>query len=321
MNEVKDNLQNEIEEIKKLIKENENLLQIETDEEMKTMVQEEISRLNDQINSIENAISTLNGNDFNDDDDTTSDSKINPNIAIMEIRGGTGGQEANLFAFDLYRMYMRFAEKSNIKATEVSYSESETGGIKTATVEFKGSDIYSLLKNESGVHRVQRVPETESSGRIHTSTATVAVLPKVKKINIEIKPEDINLEFYHSSGKGGQNVNKVSTAVRLTHIPTGIVIECQQERTQLKNRLKAMEMLEGQLYQIMQEQQVKSISEIRANQVGTGERSEKIRTYNFPQDRITDHRLKKNWHNIENIMNGDIEKMLRECAKLNVNES
>jgi peptide chain release factor 1 len=235
-----------------------------------------------------------------------SDLEINPDIVILEIRAGTGGDEAGLFANDLYRMYSRYAEKSHWHKEE----------IKTLTAEFRGPNAYNLLKNESGVHRVQRIPTTESSGRIHTSTATVAVLPKIKKIDIEIKPDDLEWEFYRAGGHGGQNVNKVSTAVRLTHKPTRITIGCQEERFQGKNRERALEMLRGKLFALMQEQQVKDISDLRSNQIGSAERSEKIRTYNFPQDRVTDHRINKNWHNIEGIMNGQIDKILETCSTI-----
>jgi peptide chain release factor 1 len=229
---------------------------------------------------------------------------------------GTGGDEAGLFAFDLYRMYMRYGENEGWKVEELFFSENGVGGIKTVTMEIKGKDVYKLLKNESGVHRVQRVPTTEAGGRIHTSTATVAVLPVLKKVEINIRPEDIKMDFFRSGGHGGQNVNKVSTAVRLTHTPTGVVVECQEERFQAKNREKAMAILESRLYNLMQEQQVKSITDIRTEQVGSGERSEKIRTYNYPQDRITDHRINKNFHNIPSIMNGNLKDILENCSRL-----
>lgn len=246
-------------------------------------------------------------------------SKMKPDAVVLEIRAGTGGDEASLFAGDLYKMYSRFAEKEGWKVKELSKSENTAGGIKTISAEIHGKDAYKLLKNESGVHRVQRVPVTEAGGRIHTSTATVAVLPKVKDINIEIKPDDLEWEFYRSGGHGGQNVNKVSTAVRLTHKPTGIVVECQEERFQGKNREKALEVLKSHLYNMMLVQQVKSITQLRTTQVGSAERSGKIRTYNYPQDRITDHRIGKSWHNIPSIMNGNIEKMLQNLSGASAN--
>lgn len=322
MDQVKQNLQNEIEKLKQLIKQNTELSQNESDEEMKKMFADEAKKQQQQIESLQKSIEAIdNPESGGGDEDDDPNSHINTNIAILEIRNGTGGAEASLFAFDLYRMYMRYAERNKYRAKEISYSDSEVGGIKSATIELRGAGIYNKLVHESGVHRVQRVPKTESSGRIHTSTATVAVLPKLKKIEIEIKPDEIEEEFYHSSGKGGQNVNKVSTAVRLKHLPTGIVIECQQERTQLKNRNAAMEILKARLYTLMVEQRVKNISELRAEQVGSGERSEKIRTYNFPQDRVTDHRVKKTWHNISGIMDGDIENVLKKLGELSVDTS
>ena len=245
---------------------------------------------------------------------------INPNVAIMEVRAGTGGSEAALFAFDLYRMYMRYCEKKGFKTSEEFLSnEDSAGGIKTVVFEIKGKDVYDLFKNESGVHRVQRVPKTEVSGRIHTSTATVAIMPEVKNIEFEIHPDDLTWEFHRSGGSGGQNVNKVSTAVRLTHKPTGLIVDCQEERTQGKNREKALGYLKSRIYNLMKEQQVKKLTDLRINQVGSAERSEKIRTYNFPQDRITDHRIGKNCGNMQGVMNGDIDKILEEVRNIDPN--
>ncbi len=245
---------------------------------------------------------------------------INPNVAIMEVRAGTGGSEAALFAFDLYRMYMRYCEKKGFKTSEEFLSnEDSAGGIKTVVFEIKGKDVYDLFKNESGVHRVQRVPKTEVSGRIHTSTATVAIMPEVKNIEFEIHPDDLIWEFHRSAGSGGQNVNKVSTAVRLTHKPTGLIVDCQEERTQGKNREKALGYLKSRIYNLMKEQQVKKLTDLRINQVGSAERSEKIRTYNFPQDRITDHRIGKNFGNMQGVMNGDIDKILEEVRNIDPN--
>ena len=304
----------EIKNIENSIIQNQKLLESEDNPEMKDLINLEIESLKNQLNEINKTIATINGESFGSESEDEDDGlDINPNIATMEIRSGIGGEEAALFAYDLYRMYLRYAEKNKVKVKEELLSESETGGIKTAVFELKAPNIYNLVKNESGVHRVQRVPTTESSGRIHTSAATVAVLPKVKKIDIQIKPEDLNWEFYRSGGKGGQNVNKVSTAVRLTHKPTNIVVECQEERTQGRNREKALDILNSKIYTIMKEQQVKNLSELRTEQVGTGERNEKIRTYNYPQDRITDHRTGKNYHNIPAVMNGSIEKILNDC--------
>jgi len=310
-------LEMEIKGIEEKISQNNDLLSSAQDNEMKKFIEEDIKNLQIQLESLNKALAAMKGDYVEDsEDDGPEELDINPNVAILEIRAGTGGEEASLFAADLYRMYIRYAEKVKWHVAGDLLSESETGGIKTVIAEIKGPDAYNLLKNESGVHRVQRVPSTEAAGRIHTSAATVAVLPKLKKITIEIKPEDLTWEFYRSGGKGGQNVNKVSTAVRLTHKPTQTVIECQEERSQLKNREKALGILQAKLYTMMQEQQVQSITDLRSSQVGTGERSEKIRTYNFPQDRVTDHRLGKNFHNIAGIMNGSIEKILTECSQL-----
>jgi peptide chain release factor 1 len=214
-------------------------------------------------------------------------------------------------------MYLRYCEKKKYKTSEEFYSEDSSGGIKTVIFEIKGLGVYNLFKNESGVHRVQRVPKTESAGRIHTSTATVAVMPEVKNIEIEIHPDDLIWEFHRSGGSGGQNVNKVSTAVRLTHKPTGLIVDCQEERTQGKNRDKALGYLRSRIFNLMKDQQVKKVSELRLNQVGTGDRSEKIRTYNYPQDRITDHRISRNFGNILVVMDGDIDKILEECQNIN----
>lgn len=312
----------QIKDIEQKIKQNYDLLADEKDSQMRDLINIEITELNFQLNYLNKTVATIKGESFEsiDDSDNSEDelteNKVNPNIAIMEIRTGTGGEEASLFAHDLYRMYCRFADKSKWILNEDFISESESGGIKTVVFEIKGSNAYNLLKNESGVHRVQRVPETESGGRIHTSASTVAVLPKFKKIDIQVKPEDLAWEFYRAGGKGGQNVNKVSTAVRLTHTPTNTVVECQEERSQGKNREKALNILNSKLYKLMQDQQVKTISELRLEQVGTGDRSEKIRTYNYPQDRITDHRLQKNYHNIPSILNGNIEKILEDCLEI-----
>ena len=319
MNGAKSQIENEIKLLEQKLLETQNSQQNESDSEMRKLIEEEVISLNSEINNLKEALESLSeseGKTYAKDDNNKNDGQISNEGVILEVRAGTGGMEAALFAGDLFRMYTRFAESQGYKFELLSLSEEELGGIKTAVLEIKAKNMYQLLKNESGVHRVQRIPVTESGGRIHTSTATVAVLPIVSKVEVEIKPEDIQMQFYRSGGHGGQNVNKVSTAVRLTHISTGLVVECQQERTQGKNREKAMELLRSRLFAIMQSQQVKSISDIRANQVGTGERSEKIRTYNFPQDRITDHRINKNFHNIPSILNGEISEMLKETSIL-----
>jgi peptide chain release factor 1 len=233
---------------------------------------------------------------------------------IVEIRAGTGGEEASLFAGDLYRMYARYAEARNWPVEVLSASETDRGGFKEIVFEIDGRGAYSRLKYESGVHRVQRVPETEAQGRVHTSTATVAVLPEAEDVEVDIDEKDLRIDIYHSGSAGGQNVNKVATAVRITHLPTGIVVQCQDERSQLKNRTKAMNVLRARLLAIKEEEQAAQISDSRRTQVGSGERAEKIRTYNFPQDRITDHRVDYTRHNLPAFLDGKIDDVIDAVA-------
>ena len=233
---------------------------------------------------------------------------------IMEIRGGVGGEESALFAHSLYRMYTMYAQKMGWRVELMNYSETELGGVKEADFVINGQGAWSRLKFESGVHRVQRVPETESGGRVHTSTATVAVLPEMEEVDVEINPADIEMQVYRASGAGGQHVNKTSSAVRLIHKPTGIVVACQEERSQLQNREKCMRMLASKLYEIEQEKLDSAITGLRRSQVGTGMRNERIRTYNFPQGRVTDHRIGLTLYKIDQIMDGSIDEIIDALA-------
>ena len=229
---------------------------------------------------------------------------------IMEIRGGVGGEESALFAHSLFRMYQMYADKQHWQVELLNYNETELGGVKEADFIINGRGAWSRLKFESGVHRVQRVPETESSGRIHTSTATVAVLPEMEEVDVEIRPEDIEMQVYRSSGAGGQHINKTSSAVRLIHKPTGIVVACQEERSQVQNREKCMRMLASKLYEIEQERVTSEHAAERKSQVGTGMRNERIRTYNFPQGRVTDHRIGLTLYKIDAVMDGDLDELI-----------
>jgi len=241
----------------------------------------------------------------------------NINKIILEVRAGTGGEEAAIFAGDLVRMYQKYAARKGwiFKVLDVSPSVS---GVKTFVAEIAGNGVYESLKQESGVHRVQRVPETERQGRVHTSTASVVILPVIEAQGMQIKESDLEVTFSRSGGPGGQNVNKVETAVRILHKPTGIVVSSREERSQYANRERAMEILRAKLYNIQKEQAVGSIEQIRKEQIGSAERAEKIRTYNFPEDRITDHRIGKKWHNIEKILEGDLDPIVKSFSNTNI---
>ena len=294
-------------EYKKVISEQEELkemIPLESDAEMKALMQEEFLVCKDKISNITDELKILLlPKDPNDDKNV-----------IMEIRGGAGGDEANLFAYELYKLYIKYAEKNRWKTEDIEISTTELGGLKEAVFSISGKSCYAKLKYESGVHRVQRVPETESQGRVHTSTATVAVLPEVEDVEIKIDEKDLKIDTLRSSGAGGQHVNKTESCIRLTHLPTGIVVLCQDERSQTKNREKAMKVLKSRLYDFYQSQYDKEYSENRKSQVGTGDRSERIRTYNFPQGRVTDHRIGLTLHSIDNFMLGDIDEMVEALA-------
>ena len=270
------------------------------DKELKELAEEEYYSSKDKLSKIEEELKILLiPKDPNDD-----------KSVICEIRGGAGGEEAALFAGTLFRMYSMYAEKKHWKIEILNENETELGGYKEISFMVTGKGAYSRLKFESGVHRVQRVPDTESSGRIHTSAATVAVLPVVEDVEIDINPADIKMEVYRASGAGGQHINKTSSAVRLIHVPTGIVAECQTQRSQVQNREYAMNLLKSRLYEIEKNKQDSEIANARKSQVGSGDRSEKIRTYNYPQGRITDHRIGMNVYQFENFLNGDLDEMI-----------
>ncbi|OGN99905.1 MAG: peptide chain release factor 1 [Chloroflexi bacterium RBG_13_51_52] len=270
------------------------------DEDMSALIKQESSALQEKLGELTEELRlALLPKDPNDEKDI-----------IVEIRAGTGGNEAAFFAADLYRMYSRYAQNQGWKTDVISLSESGIGGFKEIIFEVRGKKAYSRLKYESGVHRVQRVPVTEASGRIHTSTATVAVLPKAEEVDIDINPDDLKIDVFHSGGAGGQNVNKVATAIRVTHLPTGMVVVCQDERSQLQNKVKALSVLRTRLLDIKRRKQEEAITSQRRSQVGTGERAEKIRTYNYPQDRISDHRINTTLHNLPRFMEGELDGLI-----------
>jgi peptide chain release factor 1 len=286
--------------LQKELADSQSLLKDEGDEELKDMAREEVQSLKEQLAQVEEELRfLLLPKDPNDDKNV-----------LLEIRAGTGGEEAALFAANLYRMYSRLAERQGWKLEVMSHSATGLGGLKEIIALVAGDRVYSRLKYESGTHRVQRVPETESQGRIHTSAVTVAVLPEAEDVDIQINPEELRVDVYRSSGPGGQSVNTTDSAVRITHLPTGLVVTCQDEKSQHKNKAKALKVLRARLFDLRQQEQQRQIAQERKSQVGTGDRSERIRTYNFPQGRITDHRIGLTLYRLEAVLDGDLDEIL-----------
>ena len=300
-------LMEEYENYEKLCKDYEDaksLIETESDAEMKSMLKEECEELKDKLSKSEEQLKILLLP--KDENDTKN--------VILEIRGGAGGEESSLFAHSLLRMYQMYCDSHKFKMEIMNIEETELGGIKEVQAMIKGKNAYARFKYESGVHRVQRVPETESQGRVHTSTATVAVLPEAEEVDVDLDMKDIRIDLYRASGAGGQHVNKTESAIRLTHIPTGIVVACQEERSQTQNKEKAFTMLRAKLYDYYQQQKDAEYKDNRRSQIGTGDRSERIRTYNFPQGRVTDHRIGLSLYNISSFMDGDLDEMFQALA-------
>jgi peptide chain release factor 1 len=292
--------------IEKGIFENDKIIKEEKVEELIVMAKEENEKLLNDKNKLEEEIELLL---------IPKDPKDEKDV-IVEIRAGAGGDEAGLFSVDLFRMYAKFAENQKWKTIILNSNKSSIGGFKEVIFEINGTDVYSKMKYESGVHRVQRIPKTEKQGRVHTSTATVAVLPQAEETELKIKNEDIRIDIFRSSGPGGQSVNTTDSAVRITHLPTGITVSCQDEKSQLKNKDKALRILRSRLLALKEEEEAKKAKDARRSQIGTGDRSEKIRTYNFPQDRITDHRIKKSWREMESILEGSLDNVISSLSQV-----
>ncbi|OGD38190.1 peptide chain release factor 1 [Candidatus Azambacteria bacterium RIFCSPLOWO2_02_FULL_46_11] len=295
----------ELEKIENETKETEQILKTETDLDLINLAEDDLKKLAAKKEHLKSEIDGL----------MSGQKPVSEKDVIMEIRAGTGGNEAAMFAADLFRMYKRYAEKNGWYVDVLDSSETELGGCKEIIFEINGPGVFSKLIHESGVHRVQRIPVTEKSGRIHTSTATVAVLPKAEDVEIKIEAKDLKIDTYRSSGPGGQNVNKVETAIRITHLPTGTVVACQTDRSQAKNKEKAMRTLKSKILEMQRAAEAAKITGERRAQIGGAERAEKIRTYNFPQDRLTDHRIKKSWHNLPGILEGDLGQIIEEMSK------
>lgn len=294
----------QLDKIESQISQSKELAQDKDDEDIQELAAEELEDLKSTESRILKRISEEISNI-----ETVSDDRDEKNV-ILEIRAGAGGEEAALFAADLFRMYSQYAQKKGYTVEILSTSISDTGGFKEIVAGISGESVFSRLKYESGVHRVQRIPTTESSGRIHTSTASVAVMPEADEVDVDISPEELTIETFRASGAGGQHVNKTESAIRITHKPSGIVVNCQESRSQIKNRETAMNLLRSKLYEKQVEEQQNERDSIRRDQIGSAMRSEKIRTYNYPQSRITDHRIKKSWHNLDGVLDGDLDEII-----------